>query len=227
MLPGVAVHIIQRGNNRQACFYQNGDYRNYLTWLEEYGEASGCQIHAYCLMTNHVHLLLTGKSAEGPGLLMKRLGQRYVQYVNRSYQRSGTLWEGRYKSCLVHEENYLLGCYRYIEMNPIRAGMVAHPAEYQWSSYRSNAQGEASSLIEPHVHYLKLGLEESDRKENYRTLFRDYLDSDLIDQIRQSTNGNYALGSSRFESEVEAAVGRRAKREKAGRPVAQTNQDRN
>ena len=223
MLPGVAVHIIQRGNNRQACFYRNSDYRNYLTWLEEYAEVSGCQIHAYCLMTNHVHLLLTGKSVEGPGLLMKRLGQRYVQYINRKYRRSGTLWEGRYRSCLVSEDHDLLGCYRYIEMNPIRAGMVAHPAEYQWSSYRANAQGEASSLINPHIHYLQLGQEECGRIQSYRALFRNYLDSKVIEQIRQSTNGNYALGSSRFEREVSAALGRRAKRGKAGRPFSRSD----
>ena len=227
MLPNVAVHIIQRGNNRQACFYQDHDYRNYLIWLEEYSEKSRCQIHAYCLMTNHVHLLLTGETVEGPGLLMKKLGQRYVQYINRSYQRSGTLWEGRYKSCLGREESYILGCYRYIELNPVRANMVAHPAEYRWSTYRANAQGEYSNLIKPHAHYLGLGLDDRSRGYNYRELFRYHLEPGLVDEIRRTTNGNYALGSSRFQSDVEAALGRRARPGKAGRPFKDPIQEEN
>lgn len=227
MLPGIAVHVIQRGNNRQACFYQIGDYRKYLAWLEEYSEEHGCQIHAFCLMTNHVHLLLTGYKAESTALLMKHLSQRYTQYINRKYNRSGTLWEGRYKSCLVWEVNYLLACYRYIEMNPVRAGMVDHPAEHRWTSYRSNAQGEASSLITPHAHYLQLGPQESDRTKNYRSLFHDRMPSDLIDQIRQSTNGNYALGSNQFVNEIEAALGCRARRGRVGRPFARADEHEN
>ena len=153
MLANVAVHLIQRGNNRQACFYQDSDYLTYLDWLYDYAQESACRIHSYVLMTNHVHLLLTPAKAEGPGKLMKRLGQRYVQYVNRTYQRSGTLWEGRYKSCLTNEEAYVLGCYRYIELNPVRAGMVKHPGEYRWSSFRVNAQNEPTQLISPHQVY--------------------------------------------------------------------------
>ena len=132
-LAGVPLHIIQRGNNRQACFYTDEDYHSYLGWLEEYSRESKCAVHAYVLMTNQVHLLLTPGTAGSAGQMMKRLGQRYVQYVNRSYRRSGTLWEGRFRSCLGQEEQYLLG-YRYIEPNPVRAGMVEHPAEYRWSS---------------------------------------------------------------------------------------------
>ena len=170
-LPGVPLHLIQRGNNRQACFYADDDYRVYLDWLEEYAEVSGCAIHSYVLMTNHVHLLVTPKTSQSVGELMKRLGQRYVQYVNRTYRRSGTLWEGRFRSCLTQEEDYVLGCYRYIELNPVRATMVAHPAEYPWSSYRANAQGEASSLVTPHAIYSTLASTDNARKEAYRELF--------------------------------------------------------
>lgn len=135
----IPLHIIQRGNNRQACFFADEDYRCYLEWLEEYSHTSGCAIHAYVLMTNHVHLLLTPSEATSTCMLMKRLGQRYVQYVNRVYKRSGTLWEGRYRSCLAQDDLYLLACQRYIELNPVRATMVDTPDEYRWSSYRTNA----------------------------------------------------------------------------------------
>ncbi len=153
VIPQMPLHVIQRGNNRQACFFADEDYRRYLDWLREYAGELGCDIHAYVLTTNHVHLLLTPREADSVGRLMKRLGQRYVQYVNRVYQRSGTLWEGRFKSCLTQEEQYVLGCYRYIELNPVRAGMVEHPADYPWTSYRINAQNEKSELVTPHPLY--------------------------------------------------------------------------
>ncbi|MGS2724767.1 transposase [Porticoccus sp. GXU_MW_L64] len=217
-LAGVPHHIIQRGNNRAACFYSEDDYLFYLDWLKEYSEISQCQVHAYVLMTNHVHLLLTPKTESGVGLLMRRLGQRYVQYINRTYRRSGTLWEGRFKSCITQEEDYVLGCYRYIELNPVRASMVSHPAEYRWSSYRVNAQGEASELIAPQEMYCRLGGEAENRQRHYRELFRYHLDPGLVDDIRQATNGNYALGSDRFKQEIESAIGRRVTRGRSGRP---------
>lgn len=218
LLPGVTLHLIQRGNNRSACFYTEEDYLFYLEHLADQARKHGCAIHAWCLMTNHVHLLLTPTKPEGAGLLMKGLGQRYVQYINRTYRRSGTLWEGRFRSCLMQEESYVLACYRYIELNPVRAGMVEHPAEYRWSSYRVNAQAERSELIERHPLYMALSGEESSRAESYRELFRHQLDPGLVDQIRTATNGNYALGDSRFTAEVESALGRRVTRGKPGRP---------
>ncbi|HQX06037.1 MAG TPA: transposase [Zoogloea sp.] len=149
-LPGVPLHLIQCGNNRHACFFAEDDYRIYQDWLTEYAGKSACRVHAYVLMTNHVHLLVSADSTAAPGALMKSLGQRYFQYVNRTYQRSGTLWEGRYRSCPVDQDAYLLACQRYIELNPVRAGMVRHPADCPWSSYRANAEGEASPLIQVH-----------------------------------------------------------------------------
>jgi putative transposase len=214
----VPLHIIQRGNNRQACFYADGDYQSYLGWLEKYAKESMCAIHAYVLMTNHVHLLLTPRTATSAGQMMKRLGQRYVQYVNRSYRRSGTLWEGRFRSCLTQEEQYLLGCYRYIELNPVRAGMVGHPGEYRWSSYANNGQGEPSTILTPHPLYMAMGSDAKTRQIRYRELFRYQLDPDLVDEIRAATNGNYALGSLAFESHVAAALARRVTRGKSGRP---------
>ncbi|MEO4049403.1 transposase [Pseudomonas sp. CAU 1711] len=217
-LPGVPLHLIQRGNNRSACFYADEDYQLYLDHLAEQADKHGCDVHAWCLMTNHVHLLLTPHDVESAGLLMKGLGQRYVQYVNRTYRRSGTLWEGRFRSCLVQEEAYLLSCYRYIEMNPVRAGMVAHPAEYRWSSYRANAQAEPHRLRKAHPLYEALGDSAEARAAGYRELFRYELDPGLVDQLRSATNGNYALGNQRFSEEVEQALGRRVTPGKPGRP---------
>lgn len=218
ILPGVPLHIIQRGNNRQACFFADEDYRFYLEWLAEYATKTGCQIYAYVLMTNHVHLLLSGATSSSAGDLMKALGQRYVQYANRTYQRSGTLWEGRFRSCLIQEDRYLLSCQRYIELNPVRAGMVEHPADYPWSSFRGNAQGAENPLLSPHSLYLALGANEQDRLAAYRELFRHELEPDEVNAIRKATNGNFALGNKRFADQVAAMIGRRVTPGKSGRP---------
>ena len=217
-LPNVPMHLIQRGNNRQACFYVDEDYRFYLDWLTEYAGKTGCRIHAYVLMTNHVHLLVSADSGDGVGAMMKALGQRYVQYANRTYRRSGSLWEGRFRSCLTQEDAYLLACQRYIELNPVRAGMVEHPAEYRWSSYRVNAQGEDSPLVVPHPLYDTLGAEPEARRQAYRELFRYELEPGLVDAIRRATNGNFALGDVRFGEQIAQALGRRALPGRSGRP---------
>ena len=149
---------------------------------------------------------------------MKALGQRYVQYVNRCYRRSGTLWEGRFRSCLTQEEDYLLACQRYIELNPVRAEMVKHPAEYRWSSYRANAQGENDPLIVPHSLYTALGSDPGSRQAAYRELFRYELDPGLVDTIRKATNGNFALGDTRFGNQITEMIGRRAQPGRSGRP---------
>lgn len=218
VMPNIPLHIIQRGNNKQACFFSDDDYLSYLQWLGEYAQISGCQIHSYVLMTNHVHLLLTPQKHYSAGDLLKRLGQRYVQYINRNYKRTGTLWEGRFRSCLIQEENYLLTCQLYIELNPVRAGIVKHPGEFRWSSYHHNGQGEKSDLITPHMLYHGLGNTEEEKQSIYRELFRSNLEPGEIDQIRKATNGNFALGAKRFQDEVSAMLGRRVFPGKAGRP---------
>ena len=219
-VPGIPWHIIQRGNNRAACFYAEADFRRYLRDLGEQAVRYGCKVHAYCLMTNHVHLLVTPQLAESAGLMMKHLGQRYVQYINRKYSRSGTLWEGRFRSCLAQEETYVLACYRYIELNPLRAGMVDHPADYAWSSYGCNGQGAEDELISPHPLYTALGPSRGVCCKNYRELFHAHLETNLINNIRLATNGNYALGDARFCKEIEAMLQRRATPGKAGRPAS-------
>ena len=217
-IPGIPWHIIQRGNNRSACFYTEEDYVFYLRQLEELADKFACAIHAYVLMTNHVHLLLTPEHADSASLLMKHLGQRYVQYINRTYKRSGTLWEGRFRSCLIQTETYVLACYRYIELNPVRAGMVHEPQEYRWSSYDANALGKANSLIKMNEEYRRLAIVESERLAVYAGLFEASLDEEVVGNIRSATNGNFVLGGERFKQEIEAALGRRVSRSVAGRP---------
>ncbi|MGB7815960.1 MAG: transposase [Methylotenera sp.] len=224
IVPNTPQHLIQRGNNRQACFYADEDYQFYLEWLKEYADKAECNIHACVLMTNHVHLLVSTEKADAVGAMMKALGQRYVQYINKTYKRSGTLWEGRYRSCPIQAEAYLFSCQRYIELNPVRANMVAHPAEYRWSSYAANAQGEPNVIIKPHLLYNALGLDAEKRQAAYRELFRYELDIGLVDEIRRSTNSNYALGNEMFVKQIEGALGRRVTQGKSGRPKSVKNE---
>jgi len=225
ILPDVPLHIIQRGNNRQPCFAAEEDYRYFLDQLEEIAPKAGVQVHAYVLMTNHVHLLLTGERSDSAGQFMKALGQRYVSYFNRAYNRSGTLWEGRFRSCLVQQETYLMTCMRYIELNPVRAGMVERPADYPWTSYRINAQGEKSTLVKPHRLYEMLGPDSESRCQAYRELFRYQLEPGLVDTIRQTTNGNVVLGDSQFSGRIGEMLGRRVIRGQAGRPKAKDSKE--
>ena len=158
---------------------------------------------------------------DSAAMLMKHLGQRYVQYVNRTYKRSGTLWEGRFRSCLTQSEEYVLACYRYIELNPVRANMVEHPADYPWSSYQVNGQGQESEMITPHEEYLRLSRVDKVRQKFYRGLFDAHLEPGLVDEIRQSTNGNYVLGNDRFKEEIASMINRRVSPGKPGRPVSE------
>lgn len=212
-------HIVQRGNNRNICFFRESDYRYYLKMLSELTHEHGCQVHAYCLMTNHVHLLLTPDSELGPSLLMKHLGQRYVQYVNAIYERTGTLWDGRYKSCLAQDEHYALCCYRYIELNPVRAGLVAEPEDYPWSSFHSNGLGVFSDLLSPHYTYEALGQSTSERCKTYRELVESQIQQSTVSEIRSATQGNHVVGSRAFKNELAARLGRRVERGAVGRPA--------
>jgi putative transposase len=218
-LPGLPQHVIQRGNNRQAVFFDDGDYQRYLSDLNEIATDTVCQIHAFVLMTNHVHLLMTPTVANGISKLMQGLGRRYVAYINHVYQRTGTLWEGRYKASLVAEDNYLLACMRYIELNPVRAGMVEHPGDYRWSSYRYNAYGKSCGLtITEHDRHLALAGAVDERQHCYRELFHNALDRDLIRNIRQSLNSCLVLGNERFKDEIEIQLKRKVRPGQAGRP---------
>lgn len=213
---GVPFHVIQRGHNRGSCFFSEADRSKYLDELKRQAGCRGVAVHAYVLMTNHVHLLMTAPDADGIPQLMKLLGQRYVHYVNRTQRRTGTLWEGRYRSCLVDTDGYLLTCHRYIELNPVRAAMVGHPGQYRWSSYRANALGERDPLLSPHPIMESLGRDPAERQAGYRDLFRNELTPQVLEQIRVSTNGGFALGNERFQRELADRLLRRVVRKPRG-----------
>ena len=217
-LPGQPVHAIQRGNNREPIFAAEEDYRFYLECLGKAATEQGLAIHAYVLMTNHVHLLATPESEESLSKTMQSVGRRYVQYFNHVYRRTGTLWEGRYKSTLIQSERYLLTCMRYIELNPVRASMVEHPGDYPWSSYRANAQGEQSAIIKPHLQCRRLGPTPEARQKAYRQLFRVQIGKAELEAIRNATNKAWVLGEGRFCEKVEALSQRRAAPLPRGRP---------
>lgn len=218
VLPDVPQHVIQRGNNRQAVFFQADDYRVYLACLAEEVVTHGCVVHAYVLMTNHVHLLLTPRQPTSIAKVMQALGRRYVQYVNTTYQRTGTLWEGRYRASLVDAECYLLACYRYIELNPVRAGMVPRPEAYPWSSYRWHALGQDDPVVADHALYLALGSTPHERHLAYRDLCQQQLDAHALQEIRTTLHQSRVLGTERFKDDIEAALARRVRLGKAGRP---------
>ncbi len=216
---GIPQHVIQRGNNREPCFIDEADYYHYLDDLIASAEKYQCKVHAYVLMTNHVHLLVTPMIEGGISQMMQALGRRYVRYINATYKRSGTLWEGRYKSSLVDSDGYLLACMRYIELNPVRARMVKYAGEYKWSSYHCNAQAAVNKLIEPHPTYLVLGENAYKRREAYRELFRCvYDDAEAIHLIREALNHELVLGRSSFIDKVEAMTTRQARPGQSGRP---------
>jgi putative transposase len=215
-------HVIQRGNNREPCFYATGDYRYYLETLGEALQRYDCQLHSYVLMTNHVHLLVTPLASCGISHMMQATGRKYVQYINRACRRSGTLWEGRYKASLIDSDAWLLTCLRYIEMNPVRAGMLPHPGEYRWSSYTANAQGLSNSLLRPHDLYLALGKDPADRQYAYRELFRRELDSRQIHEIREVSKQELVLGREDFKDKIAQMTRRQVRRGKDGRPSRET-----
>lgn len=208
-VPGCSHHIIQRGNNRNACFFDRRDYAFYLQQLNISAKQYGVDIHAFILMTNHVHLLVTPNNEKSCSQMMQSLGRKYVRYINITYRRTGSLWEGRFKSTLVDSENYCLKLYRYIELNPVRAGMVEAPGSYPWSSYRGNALGKTIELLTPHDCYLELGKTIAQRLLSYRALFEQEIDAQKLLEIRSCTNKGWLLGSDQFKKEIAQHANRR------------------
>jgi putative transposase len=213
---GIPQHVIQRGNNRQVCFRDEHDFGHYAGWLNEYARKYGVAIHAWVFMSNHVHLLCTPSEEGAVSKMMQALGRQYVRYFNGKYKRSGTLWEGRFKSCLIDSDAYLFEVYRYIELNPVRAKMVNDPAEYKWSSFQVNALGRLSDLCVPHVLYGALGRTASERQDAYKALFTDVIDDLLLDDLRSATRAGMALGTETFKSMLEVSGGRRLNLKKRG-----------
>lgn len=203
--PGVAQHVIQRGNNRQPVFRCDDDRQFYGAWMSEYANRLHVSIHAWVFMANHVHLLVTPQQVNGLPQMMQCIGRHYVRYFNTRYERSGTLYEGRYRSCLVGDDRYLLACYRYIEMNPVRAGIVTQPADYPWSSHGDNALGTRSGLVQPHPAYQRLGLSPEKRRTVYRGLFAYGQNHGELEEIRTATNQGLAFGSESFKDDFQAS----------------------
>ncbi|HIG79427.1 MAG TPA: transposase [Cycloclasticus sp.] len=211
-------HIIQRGNNREPIFAATEDYQFYLNCLKDASGEHQLKIHAYVLMTNHVHLLATPENENSLPKTMQSVGRRYVQYFNHAYKRTGTLWEGRYKATIIDSEVYLLTCMTYIEMNPVRAGMTKHPADYLWSSHGSNAMNAIDALLIQHEIYERLGKAQRQRQSIYKDLFKQALTSSELKGFRESTNKGWVLGNDKFKKKIAELSGRRANRKRLGRP---------
>lgn len=197
VVPEVSLHVVQRGHDGADCFFCEDDYLAYLAYVREFAQRFACSLHAYCLMTNHVHLFLTPRTPTACGQLMKFTSQHYVNRINTRLERSGTLWEGRFYSCVVPSERYALTCYRYIELNPVEAGMVRIPNDYRWSSYATNASCANDGFLTPHAVYEALGIDEATRASAYTALFDLPLDTKLMEDIRKATRGGYVAGSPR------------------------------
>jgi putative transposase len=215
---GVPQHVIQRGHSHLPCFFSPADYRCYMMQLLHASKRWQCAVHAYVLMNNHVHLLVTPSVVGALANMMQAVARNYVSYVNVTYRRSGALWDGRYKSCLVDADEYLLTCYRYIELNPVRAGLVGEPSAYPWSSYGCNALGDNDPLIVPHTQYVALAAEHEDRLRAYRQLFASDIDEGRLAEIRTYIQQQRALGSPVFQERIENLLGRYVKARPAHRP---------
>ena len=217
-LADIPQHIIQRGNNRQATFFAESDYQRYLEFLTSAAETHSCDVHAYVLMPNHVHLLVTPRETFAVSRMMKSLNGRYAKYINASHQRSGTLWGGRYKACIVESERYLMTCYRYIELNPVRAGLARNADDYPWSSHGRNAMGEDDTVIVDHTLYQALGQSLKERRSAYSELFAEPMDDALLSRIRNAANQGRILADDDFRSDLEKTLSRSLKPARRGRP---------
>ena len=217
-VPGAPVHAVQRGHNRSAFFFCDLDYLEYLRCLKQAADSCGCEVHAYVLMTNHVHLLLTPAHADSVGRLFQSIGRHYVRYINETYQRHGGLFEGRYKCNVIESQAYLLSCMRYIELNPVRAGMVDHPVKYRWSSYASNALGVSNAVISTQAEYVALGRLPDARQFTYRGLFDRVADADELALLRCALQTGTPLGNVRFKMEIESALDLKVGFARRGRP---------
>lgn len=217
-LPGYPQHIVIRGVNRQDTFFEPDDYERFKRTLGYAAEQYGCAMHGYVLMTNHVHMLATPNDEKSIPKVMQAIGRSYVQWLNRKYERTGALWQGRYKSCLVEDDQYFLTCQRYIELNPVRAGLVAHPAAYPQSSYHCNALGQSNPLLTAHEVYLGLGRSTLERCTTYSRMFGIDLDTESVARIRDSTNSCLVLGTESFKDHIESVINRSVRPARMGRP---------
>jgi putative transposase len=219
VVPHYPHHVVQRGHNRQVIFAAPQDYERYLRALRDLKKELGIAVYAFCLMTNHVHLLLAPREPGALGKLMKRLAGRQTRHHNRLEGRSGTLWEGRYKSSVVDRDDYLLACSRYIELNPVRARIVRRPEDYPWSSCRYRLGLDRSDWLDPDPCYVGLGATDAERRRWYQEFLRAGISTGERKPIREAVQRGQLTGSSRFTREVADIVGRRVERRGPGRPA--------
>ena len=218
VIPGLPLHIRHRGVNRGPTFLDRADCELYLGLLEEVAPRFDCGVHAYVLMPNHVHLLATADDVHGAAHFMKGVAQRYSQHFNRKHRRCGPLWEGRFRSSVVDSTDYLLTCYRYVELNPVRAQLVHAPQDYEWSSYRANALGRPCSLVAPHFEFLSLGDTAEERRQAYLAMISQGLSDAELGAVREAINANAALGTKTFVKEIATRTGKLAQAVPRGRP---------
>jgi putative transposase len=216
--PDIPQHVVQRGNNRSAIFAIEYDVQFFAECLKTACDRNECRVHAYVFMTNHVHLLMSPSTEIGISKVMHWVCGRYAQWFNARYQRTGALFEGRYRATVVETEAYLFACYRYIELNPVRAGLSASPDEFRWSSYAANALGALDSIVVPHDQYRLLGADSNARQAAYRGLFQNALTEETVRAIRDATNRGWALGTQRFRDEIADLVRRRTQPLRKPRP---------
>lgn len=220
-LPNSPVHIVQRGHSKAPVFFEDSDFKAYLNWLREGASRYKVDIHAFVLMTNHVHMLLSSPAPTNISRMMQLLGRYYSPYINKKHNRSGSIWEGRFKSSLVSDDQYLLTCMRYIELNPVRAMMVSSPSDYRWSSFHHNIGAKNIRLITPHTTYLALGERPHERSHNYLQLFEDRLSPQVLRKIRDCLQSGTPLGNSIFVGEVEDRLKVKVGKTSPGRPRKQ------
>lgn len=224
---GMPAHITLRGVDRRDIFFVDGDRTRFLSHLKEGCERHGLAIHAYVLMSNHVHLLATPATARSLPKVMQYVGRRYVAYFNRRNERTGTLWEGRHRAGPVATGNYLMACYRYIELNPVRAGIVEDPREFHWSSFSANALARPNALLTPHPEYLALGESREDRCDAYRSLFEGAIDAEILRTIRECSRYGWPVGNDAFRASLERETGAQAAPRRRGRKARKKVADPN
>ena len=218
-LPDIPVHVVQRGRSRNPVFFDDEDYTAYLAWLSEASARYGCAVHAYVLMTNHVHILVTPADEHGLSQMMQYLGLRYVPYINHRYATSGSIWEGRFKASLIDSDDYLLACMRYIELNPVRANMVERAEDYRWSSYKNNALGQGEEWLQDHELYRALARTKDRRLQAYLALFDANFCGDTHSDIDKAWRTGTPLGGERFKAKIEKVLQRQVGQNRRGRPV--------
>jgi putative transposase len=211
-------HIILQGRDGQTIYFEDQDCQYFHDCLDVATFNYNLKLHAWVLMPDHVHLLATPGNSDSVSRMVQSIGRNYVQYFNECYDGSGTLWEGRYRATVLDASNYLLTCSRYIELNPVRNGLVGKPQDYRWSSYAHNALGQSDEMISPAREYLRLGDSDAERVKAYRKLFQQKLEKQQVDKITEATLKGWVLGDQRFAAKIEKLSGRRATPLPKGRP---------